>query len=79
MGEADGVDHATVIIDRALVFLDRPEVVEQLLVLAGVLVVSAVVSRTVWWVLDKINARFRPGGRLVRFVATGLTGVMFQI
>lgn len=79
MGEADGVDHATVIIDRALVFLDRPEVVEQLLVLAGVLVVSAVVSRTVWWVLDKIKARFRPGGRLERFVATGLTGVMFQI
>ncbi len=57
MNSDDGIDQVAVIVDRALVFLDRPEVSEQILVLLGVLVVSRLVSRGVWWIVDRFRLR----------------------
>lgn len=59
MNDDDGIDRLTVIIDRALVFLERPEVSEQLLVLLGILVLSRLVSRGVWWGVARLRLRRR--------------------
>ena len=56
----DGVDRATIIIDRALVFLRRPEVIEQLIVLGVVLLLSRIVSRLLWWMIDWWRIRLSP-------------------
>ncbi len=53
----DGLDQVTVIFDRTIVFLGRPEVVEQLLVLLAILLVSRVVSKAVWWLIDRLRLR----------------------
>jgi len=69
MNDDDGIDELRVIFDRAVVFLQRPEVVEQLLVLLAVLLVSRGVSRAAWWVIDRMRlrrARRRVGPYLVR-------------
>ncbi len=42
MNNDDGIEQLTVVVDRALVFLGRPEVSEQLLVLIGILVLSRI-------------------------------------
>lgn len=55
MSNDDGIDQLTVIVDRALVFLDRPAVVQQILVLLGVLALSWLISRTVWLVVNRIR------------------------
>ena len=75
----DGVDHATVIFDRALVFLGRPEVIEQLIVLGVVLLVSRVVSRLLWWMIDWWHSRLSPSGRLAKWLDSGFTAVVFQM
>ena len=64
-------DQLTVIFDRAMVFLGRGEVVEQLVVLAAVLVVSRLVSRAFWWMIDCRRRRLDAAGRLVRRNGTG--------
>jgi small-conductance mechanosensitive channel len=69
VGDDDGIEQLTVVVDRSVVFLGRAEVVEQLLVLLGVLVVSRVVSRAVWWGIDRVRlhrARKRSGSPLTR-------------
>ena len=66
MSDDDGIEQLTVVLDRALVFLGRPEVIEQLLVLLGILVLSRLVSHAGWslrarWRLHR--ARKRAGDR----------------
>jgi small-conductance mechanosensitive channel len=57
MNSDDGIEQLNVIVDRALVFLGRPEVSEQLIVLLVVLVVSRVVSRGTWSVIGRLRRR----------------------
>lgn len=57
MTDEDGIHQLSVIVDRTLVFLDRPEVGEQLLVLAGVLIASRIISWTVWRLVDVVRVR----------------------
>ena len=59
-------DQLMVIFDRAMVFLGRAEVVEQLVVLLAVLVVSRLVSRAVWWMVDYRRRRSSSAGRAAR-------------
>jgi potassium efflux system protein len=69
MNSDDGIEQLTVIVDRALVFLGRPEVSEQLLVLLGILVLSRVVSYGTWSVIGRFRrrrARKRTGDRSLR-------------
>ncbi len=55
-------DQLMVIVDRALVFLGRAEVVEQLVALAAVLFVSRFLSRALWWIIGS-RGRWRPSPR----------------
>ena len=57
MNDGDGIEQLGVIFDRALVFLGRPEVHEQLLVLIGVLLLSRLASRGVWWTIGRLRLR----------------------
>ncbi len=57
MTEDDGIQQLSVALDRTLVFLDRPEVGEQLLVLAGVLVTSWILAWVVWRSIDLLRRR----------------------
>ena len=65
MTDDDGIEQLTVVLDRALVFLGRPEVSEQLLVLLGILVLSRLVSHAGWSLVGcwrRWRARRRVGG-----------------
>lgn len=69
MNDDDGIEQLAVIFDRAIVFLGRPEVREQLLVLLGILVLSRLVSRGAWSVVGRLRlrrARKRSGDLLLR-------------
>jgi hypothetical protein len=79
MAEEDSVEQLTVVVDRAFVFLSRPEVVEQLIVLGAVLVASRVVSRIFWWIVDWWLSGLRPTGIIARRLSSGLTGVVFRV
>lgn len=79
MQEEDSVEQLTVIVDRAFVFLGRPEVVEQLIVLGAVLLASRMVSRIFWWIVDLWMSWLRPTGFIVRHLTSGFSGVVFQI
>ncbi len=57
MDEDDGIQRLSVALDRTLVFLDRPEVGEQLLVLAAVLVASWILAWVAWRLLDVLRRR----------------------
>ena len=57
MRDEDGIHQINVIIDRTLVFLDRPEVGEQLLILVGILIVSRGISWTGWRLVDNLRRR----------------------
>jgi potassium efflux system protein len=57
MNDGDGIEQLGVIFDRALVFLGRPEVHEQLLVLIGVLLLSRLASRGAWWTIGRFRLR----------------------
>lgn len=57
MTDDDGIYQVGVIVDRALVFVNRPEVGEQLLVLAAVLIASRMVSWAGWRGLDALRQR----------------------
>ena len=79
MSNDDGIEQLAVILDRALVFLGRPEVTEQLLVLLGILVLSRLISRVVWSLLDRLRRRRRRKrmyGRAAR--ASGPMSLPFQ-
>lgn len=58
MGDQDGIDQLGVVFDRTVVFLGRPEVGEQLLVLLAVLAVSWIVSWLSWRVIDGLRRRW---------------------
>jgi potassium efflux system protein len=79
MTEEDSVEQLTIAVDRAFVFLSRPEVVEQLMVLGVVLVASRVISRVIWWTIDWWLAGLRPTGIIARRLSCGLTGVVFRV
>ena len=57
MSDDDGIEQFAVIVDRALVFLGRPAVIEQLLVLLVILVVSRLVSHLGWSLLGRHRVR----------------------
>ena len=57
MTSEDGIEQFAVVVDRALVFLGRPAVIEQLLVLLGILVVSRFVSHLGWSLLARHRRR----------------------
>lgn len=57
MTDQDGIDQLGVVVDRTIVFLGRPEVIEQLVVLAAVLLVSRAVARSFWWLIDRLRWR----------------------
>lgn len=65
-------DQLMVIVDRALVFLGRTEVVEQLVALAAVLVVSRFASRAFWWVIDSRGGSRRSRGLTPRRAGSGI-------
>jgi small-conductance mechanosensitive channel len=70
MTEEDSSEQVTVIIDRALVFLSRAEVVEQLVVLLLVLIASRAMSRALWWMID-LGGRRLPSSGLLDLVRAG--------
>ncbi len=79
MSNDDGIDQLAVILDRALVFLGRPEVREQLLVLFGILVLSRLISNVSWALSGRVRlrrARKRAGDRSLR--ATGPPNLAVQ-
>ncbi len=57
MRDEDGIHQISVIVDRTLVFLDRPEVGEQLLVLIGILIASRIISWSSWRSADRLRLR----------------------
>ena len=73
MDNDDGIEQLTVVVDRALVFLGRPEVSEQLLVLIGILVLSRLISHTGWSLIGRFRlrrARKRAGDPTLTTVAS---------
>jgi small-conductance mechanosensitive channel len=79
MTDEDGVAQLTVIVDRAFVFLSRPQVIEQLIVLGAILVASRVISRLLWWIVDWWRSRLSTTGVVARRLGSGLTGVAFRM